>query len=185
METLGNNFSWEISPSITHRVLRRKREEFEIEEEENRAKKFCSDCSKGSIYTGLLLWIKKSKLFVIHRFLILIFFFNLFDSLDISTTISKRIQCLGYAYRMENNRIVMLLEDNPGGRPIFGKTKIEVQKGLRNLDVSRWRNMAMGREDWRKIVREAMDLRGLYCCKWMNDLTHWHCGIRRFIAART
>ncbi|KAJ9600902.1 hypothetical protein L9F63_000945 [Diploptera punctata] len=41
-----------MAPLIKQRILRRKREEFELEEEENRKKKFCSDYDE-SVYTAM------------------------------------------------------------------------------------------------------------------------------------
>jgi hypothetical protein len=48
------------------------------------------------------------------------------------------------------------------GRPRLRWLK-DVEKNLREMKVKGWRHKAVDREKWASVIKEAKDLRGLYC----------------------
>jgi hypothetical protein len=67
---------------------------------------------------------------------------------------------------MENNRTVKKVFDTrPEGTRKIGRPKLKWEDGvnqdIRVLVVKNWRNVAMDREDWRKLLKKARAHTGL------------------------
>jgi hypothetical protein len=78
----------------------------------------------------------------------------------------QRISWLGHLERMEEDRmpkkfITLELEGTRRRRRPRKRWREEVERDLQVLGVSRWRELVLGRDKWRGIVRQAKVHRGL------------------------
>jgi hypothetical protein len=69
---------------------------------------------------------------------------------------------------MENNRTVKVFDTRPKGTRKTGRPKLRWEDGVIGviqdiwvLGVKNWRNVAMDREDWRKLLKKARAHTGL------------------------
>ena len=73
---------------------------------------------------------------------------------------ARRLEWLGHLIRMDVNRLPKkIFNTEPEGRRNIGRQKLRwmdgVENDLRVLVVRRWRQKAMVRQEWTKILREA------------------------------
>jgi len=92
---------------------------------------------------------------------------QLYGELDMATEIKKgRLRWLGHVERMGEERVVnRLYQNTPEGSRSVGRPRLrwmdDVREDLRWMGVTNWRIRAHRRDDWKMVVKEAKDLRGL------------------------
>jgi hypothetical protein len=72
----------------------------------------------------------------------------------------NRFGWVGYVIRMDNNRAVKkVFNTKPIGIRKTGKPKLrwedDVIQDIKTLGVKNWRNLAMEKESWQKLLRKA------------------------------
>jgi hypothetical protein len=87
--------------------------------------------------------------------------YELFNKPDIVIYIKiKRLGWAGHVIRMDNNRKVeKVFNTKPigirkGGRPKL-RWEDDVIQDIKTLGVKSWRNVAMGKESWQKLLRKS------------------------------
>jgi hypothetical protein len=91
---------------------------------------------------------------------------ELYKDLDIVADIKKkRVEGIGHVVRMDHGRTVKkIFESKPEGSRRTGRPRLrwleDVQKDLREMEVNRWRQQAVDREEWASVIREAKAVRG-------------------------
>ena len=90
---------------------------------------------------------------------------ELYKDLDIVAGIrEKRLEWIGHVVGIDQGRRVKKIFESKPDRSIgMGRTRLtwleDVQKGLREMKVQRWREKAFDREEWASIIKEAKALR--------------------------
>jgi hypothetical protein len=78
----------------------------------------------------------------------------------------NRLDWAGHVIRMDNNRTVKeVFNTKPIGIRKIGRPKLRwedyVMQDIKTLGVKKWRNVAMEKESWQKLLRKAMAHVGL------------------------
>jgi hypothetical protein len=85
----------------------------------------------------------------------------LFNELDIVKYIKiNRLGWAGHVIHMDNNRTVKkVFNTKPIGIRIIGRPKLrwedDVIQDIKTLGVKNWRNVAVEKESWQKLLRKA------------------------------
>jgi siroheme synthase (precorrin-2 oxidase/ferrochelatase) len=89
--------------------------------------------------------------------------YNLFKELSVSVTIrTARLRWAGHVRRMDEEALpgrilyVTAIGQRETGRPKIGRE--EVGKDEKMLRIRSWWSTTMNREEWRRLLREAMTL---------------------------
>jgi hypothetical protein len=91
---------------------------------------------------------------------------NLFEDFDIVVDITKkRLEWTGHLVRMDHGRVVKKIFDSKpeGRRRRMGRPRsrwLEDAKDLREMQVKRWQQKAVDREEWASVIEEAKARRG-------------------------
>ena len=83
----------------------------------------------------------------------------------VSVIKSQRLRWLGHVERMAGNRLPKaILQATIGGKKRRGRPRTrwwrEVKKDLEQLKITGWRKKAANRNEWRRIINQAMGLLG-------------------------
>jgi hypothetical protein len=81
-------------------------------------------------------------------------------------TYINRLKWAGHVMRMDNNRITKsMFNIRPEGKRGTGRPKMRwgnnVDRDIRNYKRENWRNLALNREEWRKLLKKARAHAGL------------------------
>jgi len=75
------------------------------------------------------------------------------------------LEWTGHVVRLDQGRSVKkIFESNPAGSRRRGRPRLrwleDTEKDLREMKVKRWRQKAVGREEWASVVTETKAVRG-------------------------